>query len=136
MLERLRIYPQLIFGGVLSSVVIWSMFSKVTATDLITLPFALAFLIGGILAFRHLSIANWLLLLGSLGPLALGSFFHYARIDFIIKNSGMEGPNGHGSPLAFLIGWVFTTLIFFIPGLLFTIWNFISIRKSRTRRLS
>lgn len=130
MLQRLRIYPQCIFGGVMSFIVVWSMFGRVTLTDLVVLPFFLSFFIGGMMAFLHQPIANWLLLLGSLGPLALGTFFHYARVDFIIKNGGMEGPNGFGSPLAFLIGWIFTTVVFFIPGVLFVIWNVLAIKNS------
>ncbi len=114
----------------MSFIVIRSMFGKVTLTDLIVLPFFLSFFIGGILALLHWSIANWLLLFGSVGPLALGTFFHYSRIDFIIKNGGLEGPGGYGSPLAFLIGWAFTTVVFFMPGAFLSAWNILAIRKN------
>lgn len=123
MSEYLRILPQMIVGGFMSFVILQSMIGRVTFTDLIVLPFVGSLFIGGILAFFRKPLANWLLLFGASGVLAAGTYFHYARIVFIIQNHSMEGLNGYGSPLAFLLGWAATTIILFIPGLLFTIWN-------------
>lgn len=104
-------------------VILQSMFTKTTPTDLIVLPFVVSLFFGGILALNRKPIANWLLLFGSIGALAAGTFFHYVRIVFIIQNGGMERSDGYGSPLAFLLGWATTTIILFIPGLIFSIWN-------------
>ena len=123
MRDRFRIYAQMVPGGLMSLVILWSMFAHTTPTDFIVLPFVLSLLIGGILALNRQPIANWLLLFGSFGALAAGTVFHYLRIAFIIRNGGMERSDGYGSPLAFLLGWAATTIIFFIPGLVFSIWN-------------
>jgi len=37
-----------------------------------------------------------------------------ARLRFVLEYGGMEGPQGYGSPLAFLIGAIFE-LLFFVP---------------------
>ena len=119
----LRIFPQMIVGAFMFFIIIRSMCSRITPTDLIVLPFVSSLFIGGILSLLHKPVANWLLFFGSLGALAAGTFFHYLRIRFIVQNGGMEGANGYGSPLAFLLGWAAATIILFLPGLLFSIWN-------------
>jgi hypothetical protein len=114
----------------MSSVVLTSIFHRFTITDMLIIPFALLAMIGGILALVGLKAGNWMLLGASLGPLALGCFFHYDRIRFMIENGGMEGPGGYGSPLAFLLGWITTTIIFFLPGLVWTVWNLYAIKHN------
>ena len=123
MSEYLRVIPQMIVGGVMSFVILQSMIGRITLTDLIVLPFMGSLFIGGILALFHKPVSNWLLLFGASGVLIAGTYFHYVRIVFIIHNHSMEGPNGYGSPLAFLLGSTATTITLFFPGLLFTIWN-------------
>ena len=58
-------------------------------------------------------IALWVLaaLLGS-----LWIFQSIRRIEFVIKEGGMERADGYGSPLAFLIGVVGEALIFGLPA--------------------
>jgi len=107
----------------MSIVILQSMIGRVTMTDLIVLPFVGSLFIGGILALFRKPVSNWLMLFGASGVLIAGTYFHYIRIVFIIHNHSMEGANGYGSPLAFLLGWAATTVTLFIPGLLFTIWN-------------
>jgi hypothetical protein len=48
--------------------------------------------------------------------LATGLRFLVLRSAFMVENGGMEGPEGRGSPLAFLIGLVFEQLVFSIPA--------------------
>ncbi len=52
------------------------------------------------------------------------------RISFLLKNGGMELPNGMGSPLAFLIGMV-SELVFFIPLTIVLISGLIYLFKKR-----
>jgi len=129
-LRRIRIYPALLIGALMSCVAITSMVLRFTITDMVILPFALLAMIGGGLALVGFKAGNWMLLCASLAPLALGCFFHYARIRFMIENGGMEGPGGYGSPLAFLLGWITTTIIFFLPGLVWTVWNLYAIKHN------
>jgi hypothetical protein len=49
-LRRIRIYPPLLIGALMSSVVITSMVLRFTITDMVILPFALLAMFGGILA--------------------------------------------------------------------------------------
>ena len=54
------------------------------------------------------------------------------RIQFVIKNGGMEGVDGYGSPEAFLLGVAFEQ-IFFIPACLivfFGIKHFLSLYRA------
>ena len=134
MRDRLRIYSQMIPGGLMSFVILRSMFAHTTPTDLVVLPFVASLFVGGILALKRQPVANWLLLFGSFGALAAGTFFHYVRIAFIIRNGGMERADGYGSPLAFLLGWAATTIVLFIPGLIFSIWNGRKIIQNRQRQ--
>jgi hypothetical protein len=126
----MRVYPQLLIGALMSSIVLTSMVHRFTITDLVILPFALLAMCGGIMALAGSKAGNWMLLCSSLGPLALGCFFHYSRIRFMIDNGSMEGPDGYGSPLAFLLGWITTTVIFFLPGLVWTAWNLYAIKHN------
>jgi hypothetical protein len=129
-LRRIRIYPPLFIGALMSLVVITSMVYRFTITDLVILPFALLAVFGGIAALVGFKAGNWMLLCASLVPLVFGSYFHYMRIRFIIENGGMEGPGGFGSPLAFLIGWISTTICFFLPGLVWTVWTLYAIKRN------
>lgn len=63
---------------------------------------------------------------------AIGLVFLGLRIEFMVRNGGMEGPGGRGSPLAFLIGFAFEQLVFSLPafGLLLALRR--SSRVSRT----
>lgn len=131
MREYLRILPQMLAGGLLFFVALVSMMSRVTRTDLVILPFAGALFFGGILALFRKPAGDWLLLFGAAGVLAAGTLLHYLRVAFILRNHGMEGPNGEGSPLAFLLGWAASTIILFIPGLLYSIWNGRRIMQAR-----
>lgn len=123
MCDSLRIYLQLIPGFLMSVIILGSMVTRATPTDWVVLPFALSLSLGGILAIARKPVCNWFLFFGSLGVLAAGTFFHYVRIDFILRNGGMEGPRGYGSPVAFLLGWLMTTVVLFVPGVVFSIWN-------------
>jgi|GEM_PF-2600359 len=53
------------------------------------------------------------------------------RIFFVIHNRSLEGPDGQGAPLVFLVVMFFEQLIF-IPGLVFFIWLW----KNRAQRIS
>jgi hypothetical protein len=129
-LRRIRIYPQLLIGALMSSVTIASMLVRFTMTDMVILPFALLAMFGGIFALMGFKAGNWMLLCPSLALLVLGCLFHYVRIRFMIENGGMEGPGGYGSPVAFLLGWIMTTIIFFVPGLVWTVWNLHAIKHN------
>ena len=63
--------------------------------------------------------------------LSFGVFLLYRRLDFILSYGGMEGPNGEGSPLAFIIGMVFEQVYFSLPSL-FILWLY-SKRKIKYR---
>lgn len=51
-------------------------------------------------------------------PAALWAFQTIRRIEFVIRERGMERANGYGSPLAFLIGVIGEGLIFALPAIL------------------
>lgn len=55
------------------------------------------------------------------------------RIAFVMENDGMEGADGHGSPLAFLIGIVFEQA-FFLPLSVALVAGLIVVMQSKARR--
>lgn len=48
-------------------------------------------------------------------PWGLAAAIFLRRIGFIIVNGGMDSATQPGSPLAFLIGWVFETIVLTAP---------------------
>ena len=46
----------------------------------------------------------------------LGLYFIALRINFILENGGMESPDGMGSPMAFLIGFLFELVFLAFAG--------------------
>lgn len=46
-----------------------------------------------------------------LPPVGVYGFQQIRRIWFILKNGGMEPVDGMGSPMAFLIGWIFESVL-------------------------
>ena len=79
-LRRIRIYPPLLIGALMSSVVITSMVLRFTITDMVILPFALLAMFGGILALLGFKAGNWMLLCASLAPFAENMRFLRRRI--------------------------------------------------------
>ncbi len=61
--------------------------------------------------------------------LAVGLVFLGLRVAFVVRNGGMEGPDGYGSPLAFLIGLAFEQCAFTLPasGLM---WSLLRTRRA------
>lgn len=53
-----------------------------------------------------------------------------SRVLFVLEHGGMEGLDGYGSPLAFLIGLFFESLIF-IPLFLLFIYGFFLVIRGR-----
>jgi hypothetical protein len=49
--------------------------------------------------------------------LLIGVYLFERRVQFIFENGGMEPPDGYGSPLAFLIGWISEQLFSSVPAL-------------------
>jgi hypothetical protein len=47
------------------------------------------------------------------------------RAAFVVSNGGIEGPDGFGSPMAFLIGLAFEQGLFTLPssGLMWSLWR-------------
>ncbi len=66
----------------------------------------------------------------ALGIFVLGMFLMYSRFSFIVENGGMEGPDGVGSPLAFLIGFAFEQLFFTLPSF-YIMWAYSKKRVER-----
>jgi hypothetical protein len=91
---------------------------------------------GSLLIYMGNQVGDRLLLWSSLATLAIGTLFHVLRIGFIIKNGGMEPPDGMGSPMAFILGWAFTTVLIFIPGVLFVAWNLNHRRLTAARNVT
>jgi hypothetical protein len=93
------------------------------------LPFPLSWLIGGILSTRDRITGVGMMMICSLILLALGVVLQVSRIEFVIQHGGMDTFE-EGSPMAFLIGWIFETLIIFIPGVVFASANVLSFRQA------
>lgn len=62
--------------------------------------------------------------------LAFGAFLLYQRLEFMAINEGMEGPEGQGSPMAFLIGFVFEQVFFTLPSI-YILWAYSAKRVKR-----
>ena len=62
--------------------------------------------------------------------LVFGGYLLYGRLEFIFINGGMEGPDGYGSPLAFLIGLIFEQTFFTLSSF-YLLWAFSTKRVQR-----
>ncbi len=73
---------------------------------------------GGALLWSHRNnfVAPLVGLIFSLPLMILGIFLLGSRLFFIFENGGMEGPDGMGSPMAFLIGFVFEQIFCSLAG--------------------
>lgn len=59
---------------------------------------------------------SWFLALSSVAVLWILMFIQTTRrIIFVVANQSMEGPKGEGSPMAFIINFVFEQIFLFIP---------------------
>lgn len=76
-----------------------------------------------ILPVKHQRIGSRLVKAFAASIFAFGMYFLYLRLSFMDRNGGMEGPGGHGSPLAFLLGLVSEQVIFTLPAL-FLLWAY------------
>ena len=130
-MKRLRIYPQLIFGVGLLVITGPMVLRQPEWTGILWSSLLFIWIVGAILAATNNSWADWFLLVGSTALLGLGLFFCATRVIFMIRNKGLELPDGTGSPVMFILGWVFQIVLFLIPGLSFFIWNLIEILKRR-----
>ena len=129
LLDRARIALQFLFCLVLLSLYAPGFFAQPNVTGGIWVGGLALWLAGAFLLLLRQAAGDWLLLIGSLFPLGLGTIYHAARITFILRHGSLEGPDGYGSPLAFLLGWAFTTVLLFLPGLGFSIWNLFALRR-------
>ena len=128
-----RIILQLCFNLVLALYFLSILFGQ---GDLKAIPWLLwpfCGVAGSVLIFMGNPLGDKLLLWSSFVTLAIGTLFHLLRIGFIIKNGGMEPPDGMGSPMAFILGWIFTTVFMFLPGLAFVAWNMMHRRATATK---
>ncbi len=87
-------------------------------------PFSLALgasasigIAGGVLLLFRLRSGAVAVAVFVASQLLAGLWFFWLRVQFIIENGGMEGPDGYGSPLAFLIGWIWEQAITTAVGL-------------------
>ena len=90
-------------------------------------------------ALAALSLQAW----GERGLLICSSLFvslngwqQGQRILFIIKNEGMDSLDNKGSPMAFLLVWIFTLVVFFLPACILLAWNIVALHrlKNLTRK--
>ena len=125
-----RITLQLGYGLVLTLYFMSTLFGQGDLKAIPWLIWPFCCVAGSILAFTGIPLGDRLLLWSSFVTLAIGTLFHVVRIGFIIKNGGMEPPDGMGSPMAFILGWLFTTILIFMPGLIFVAWNMIHRRST------
>ena len=73
-------------------------------------------LVGGVQLASNRRQGFGMAFVGTSIVLAIGLGFLGLRVFFTIRNGGMEGPDGFGSPLAFLIGLAFEQMLFSVPA--------------------
>ena len=73
-------------------------------------------LVGGVQLASNRRQGFGMALVGTSIVLAIGLGLLGLRVFFTIRNGGMEGPDGFGSPLAFLIGLAFEQMLFSVPA--------------------
>lgn len=66
---------------------------------------------------------EWGVLVCSLIFASFNGWHQAQRILFIIEHGSMDSSDTQGSPMALLLVWVFTFLVFFIPSCIFLAWN-------------
>jgi hypothetical protein len=118
MLTRKRIYIQLGFVFIIC-LLFFPIFLRVKSIQLFVLGFAGVLLAGCLLALAKLLWANWLLIIGSVGILCIGIYFNLLRFQFILINPGLVHFWSYGS----LFRWIIATIVFMVPGAIFTFWN-------------
>ena len=84
-------------------------------------------LVGGVQLASNRRQGFEMAVIGTSIVLAIGLGLLGLRVFFTARNGGIEGPDGFGSPLAFLIGLAFEQMLFSVPafGLL------LALRRSR-----
>jgi len=107
-------------------------------------PLALGGFIFAVIWLLGLIILRWQRMVGgititvcSLLLLLSGLYGQITRVNFISENGGMENPDGMGSPMAFLLGWMVMTLLCFLPGIVFFSSNALALwRTSRVKKIA
>lgn len=69
------------------------------------------------LPIRYQHYSSYLVKLYATCLFLLGMLMLYRRWDFVLVNGSMEGPNGEGSPLAFLFVGMIEQFLFTLPAL-------------------
>ena len=118
MLTRKRIYIELGFC-LFICLLFFPIFFRIKPIQLFVLGFAGILLAGCLLALVKLSWANWLLIIGSVGILCAGIYFNLLRLQFILMNPRLAHFWSYGS----LFRWIIATIVFMVPGAIFTFWN-------------
>lgn len=112
-------------SAILISAIGYFLFSNLKPAWLsITVAFAsIICVVGAVLPVTYQKMGSLLVKAFAASILIFGIFLLYQRMAFIGRNGGMEGPGGHGSPLAFLLGFISEQVIFTLPAL-FLFWAY------------
>jgi len=99
--------------------------------------FAVIWLLGLIILRWQRMVGGITITVCSLLLLLSGLYGQITRVNFISENGGMENPDGMGSPMAFLLGWMVMTLLCFLPGIVFFSSNALALwRTSRVKKIA
>lgn len=130
MLTHKRIYTELGYSLLICLLLI-PQIQGIKPILLFVLGFAVVLLVGCLFELAKQSWAKWLLIIGSSGILCVGVCFSLLRIQFILVNHGMDRAEPPSSPMAFLLGWMFTTMVFLMPGTVLSLWNIQSLLPTK-----